>query len=41
LSRQTVNRVLRQMERQGLVSLAFGRVEILNEPALMAYRAVA
>jgi len=39
LSRQTVNRVLRQMERRGLVSLAFGRVEILDEPALMNYRA--
>lgn len=39
LSRQTVNRVLRQMERLGLVSLTFGRVEILDEPALMAYRA--
>lgn len=39
LSRQTVNRVLRQMERLGLVSLAFGRVDILNEPALLNYPA--
>ena len=41
LSRQTVNRVLRQMERLGLVSLTFGRVEILDEPALANYRATA
>jgi CRP/FNR family cyclic AMP-dependent transcriptional regulator len=38
LSRQTVNRVLRHMERLGLVSLAFGRVDILDEPALMNFR---
>ncbi len=41
LSRQTVNRVLRQMERLRLVSLAFGRVDILDEPALMNYPAPA
>ena len=34
LSRQTVNRVLRQMADDGLVALAFGRVEILDEPTL-------
>lgn len=38
LSRQTVNRVLRQMAQAGLVSLAFGRVEILDEPALLSFR---
>lgn len=37
LSRQTVNRVLRQMERAGWVSLALGQVAILNEPALLHY----
>ena len=36
-----MNRVLRQMERLGLVSLAFGRVDILNEPALLNYPAQA
>ncbi len=35
LSRQTVNRVLREMERLQLVSLAFGRVDILDEPGLL------
>jgi len=35
LSRQTVNRVLREMERLRLVSLAFGRVDILDEPGLL------
>lgn len=40
LSRQTVNRVLRQMERLGLVSLAFGRVEILDEPALLNFHPI-
>lgn len=39
LSRQTVNRVLGRMAQQGLVSLTFGRVEILDEPALLNYRA--
>ena len=37
LSRQTVNRVLRQMEREGLVSLTFGQVAILDEPALLRH----
>jgi CRP/FNR family transcriptional regulator, cyclic AMP receptor protein len=41
LSRQTVNRVLRQMADQGLVSLKFGRVDILDEPALLNYRVAA
>lgn len=41
LSRQTVNRVLRQMERLGLESLAFCRVDILIEPALLNYPAMA
>jgi len=36
LSRQTVNAVLNEFERQGLVSLAFGRVEILKEDAVAA-----
>ncbi|WP_137891422.1 Crp/Fnr family transcriptional regulator [Ramlibacter sp. 2FC] len=39
LSRQTVNRVLGQMARQGLVSLKFGRVDILDEPALLGHEA--
>ncbi len=34
LSRQTINRVLKQFEAQGWVSLEFGRVDILNEEAL-------
>lgn len=34
LSRQTVNRVLQAMAARGLVALEFGRVEILDEPAL-------
>ena len=39
LSRQTVNRVLKAMEVQGLVSLDFGRVTILDAQALDAYAA--
>jgi CRP-like cAMP-binding protein len=35
LSRQTVNRVLQKMQQDGLVSLAFGRVNILDEHALL------
>lgn len=34
LSRQTVNRALQTLEAQGLVSLEFGRVAILDEQAL-------
>ncbi|MES2413499.1 MAG: Crp/Fnr family transcriptional regulator [Pseudomonadota bacterium] len=34
LSRQTVNRALKSMEQQGLVSLALGRVTMLDEQAL-------
>ncbi|MBX3587506.1 MAG: Crp/Fnr family transcriptional regulator [Ramlibacter sp.] len=34
LSRQTVNRVLKQFEAQGLVSLEFGRIGIADEAAL-------
>ncbi|OOG39999.1 Crp/Fnr family transcriptional regulator [Polaromonas sp. A23] len=37
LSRQTVNRALKSMEQQGLVSLEFGRVAMLDEHALAAY----
>ncbi|MDP1742479.1 MAG: Crp/Fnr family transcriptional regulator [Polaromonas sp.] len=37
LSRQTVNRALKSMEEQGLVSLDFGRVTILDADALAAY----
>ena len=36
LSRQTVNGVLQTLEQQGLVSLEFGRVSILNEDGLLA-----
>jgi len=36
LSRQTVNRVLKQLEHQRLVSLEFGRVGILDEDGLAA-----
>ena len=36
LSRQTINRVLKQFESQGWVSLEFGRVDILDQPALDA-----
>ncbi|NIC43328.1 Crp/Fnr family transcriptional regulator [Aquabacterium sp. A08] len=36
LSRQTINRVLKQFEAQGWVSLEFGRVDILNDAALEA-----
>jgi CRP-like cAMP-binding protein len=36
LSRQTINRVLKQFEAQGWVSLAFGRVSILDQGALEA-----
>ena len=34
LSRQTVNGVLKEFERRGLVSLEFGRVDILDEAGL-------
>lgn len=34
LSRQTINRVLKQFESQGWVSLEFGRVDIVNHEAL-------
>ncbi len=34
LSRQTINRVLKQFESQGWVSLEFGRVDIVNHAAL-------
>lgn len=36
LSRQTINRVLKQFEAQGWVSLEFGRVDILDQVALEA-----
>jgi CRP/FNR family transcriptional regulator, cyclic AMP receptor protein len=36
LSRQTVNAVLKEFERSGLVSLEFGRVDILDEAGLAA-----
>ena len=37
LSRQTVNRVLQVLEQEGLVSLAQGRVGILDEAGLVAF----
>ena len=37
LSRQTVNRVLRQLEALRIVSLDFGRVAIVDDAALAAY----
>lgn len=37
LSRQTVNRVLQSLEQEGLVTLEFGRVAILNDEGLAAY----
>ena len=37
LSRQTVNRVLRTLEAQGVVSLDFGRVAIVDDEALSAH----
>jgi CRP/FNR family cyclic AMP-dependent transcriptional regulator len=37
LSRQTVNRALKSMEQQGLVSLEFGRVAMLDEQGLATY----
>ncbi len=37
LSRQTVNRALKSMEQQSLVSLQYGRVTILDEQGLAAY----
>lgn len=37
LSRQTVNRALKSMEQQGLVSLQYGRVTMLDENGLAAY----
>ena len=37
LSRQTVNRVLRTLEASGIVSLAFGRVAIVDDDALAAH----
>lgn len=36
LSRQTVNRVLNEFERQNLVSLEFGRIDIIDEAGLVA-----
>jgi CRP/FNR family cyclic AMP-dependent transcriptional regulator len=36
LSRQTVNTVLKDFERRGLVSLELGRIEIRDEKALLA-----
>lgn len=39
LSRQTVNRVLRSLEAQGIVSLEFGRVAIVDDEALAAHLA--
>jgi CRP-like cAMP-binding protein len=36
LSRQTVNRVLQALEQQGLISLDFGRVGILDEAGMAA-----
>ena len=36
LSRQTINRVLKQFESQGWVSLEFGRVDIVDQAALDA-----
>jgi len=39
LSRQTVNRVLRTLEDQGIVSLDFGRVAIVDDEALGTYLA--
>lgn len=37
LSRQTVNRALKALEQQGLVSLQFGRVSILDDDGLAAF----
>ncbi len=39
LSRQTVNRVLRTLESLGIVSLDFGKVDIVDDEALSAYLA--
>lgn len=36
LSRQTVNKVLQRMQLDGLVEINFGRITILDEPALAA-----
>lgn len=36
LSRQTVNAMLKELERRGLVSLQFGRVDIVDEAGLSA-----
>jgi CRP/FNR family cyclic AMP-dependent transcriptional regulator len=36
LSRQTVNKVLQRMQLDGLVAINFGRITILDEPALAA-----
>lgn len=36
LSRQTVNRVLKSLEQQGLVSLEFGRIALINDEGLTA-----
>jgi len=36
LSRQTVNAVLNEFERRGLVSLEFGRIDIRDDSGLMA-----
>jgi CRP/FNR family cyclic AMP-dependent transcriptional regulator len=37
LSRQTVNAMLKELERRGLVSLQFGRVDIVDEEALARF----
>ena len=37
LSRQTVNGMLKELERRGLVSLQFGRVDIVDEEALARF----
>lgn len=37
LSRQTVNRVLRTLEGQGIVTLDFGRIAIVDDDALQAH----
>jgi CRP-like cAMP-binding protein len=37
LSRQSINQVLKTLEHQGLVSLDFGRVSIVNEQGLMDF----
>ena len=39
LSRQTINRVLQALVAEGIVTLDFGRVAILDDAALEAYLA--